>query len=116
MFLNIRELQFLMEESIIKEIIKDLKDKEKGKFIKLPYESETVEISKDNFHAIEDLDLKNKIAFIDGGNAEILKAANFSLQFIRVYYTIYSGNKRIENKKYEFYLLMSHNLYFATNL
>jgi len=98
-----------MEEDILKDIVEDLNFsiKEKGKFIKLYYEDyEPVEIDKSNFHEIKDIASENKLAFIDGGNCEILKAPNFSLQFIRVYYTIYKNNKRIENKRYEFYLLI----------
>ena len=96
-----------MEEDILKEVVDDLKGSfdEIGKFVKLPYENEAVEISKDNFHSIKEGG-KGKIVFIDGGNTEILKSSNFSLQFVRVYYTIYLDNKRISNKKYEFYLLV----------
>ena len=98
-----------MEKDVIRDIIENIgiSTKDKGKFIKLYMDNyKPSEISKDNFSEIKELDLKNKIAFVDGGNAEILKAANFSLQLIRVYYTIYQNNKRIENKRYEFYLLI----------
>ena len=47
-----------------------------------------------------------RIAFVDGGNAEILKAPNFSLQFIRLYATIHEANKRIKQVKKEFYALI----------
>ncbi len=64
-------------------------------------------IEKKNFHKIEDINTENKIAFIDGGNAEILGASNFSLQLIRTYFTIYKDNKKLESGKNEFYLLIS---------
>lgn len=98
-----------MEEDIINNILKDLENsiENNGKFIKLPDDDyESIEINKDNFHEITESVAKNKIAYIDGGNSEIFKGANFSLQFIRIYYTIYQDNKRISNKKYEFYLLI----------
>ena len=63
-------------------------------------------ISKDNFHPIKKTAENSKIAFIDGGNLEILKAADFSLNFIRVYYSVYQNNRKIESKKYEFYALV----------
>ncbi len=47
-----------------------------------------------------------RIAFVDGGNAEILKAPNFSLQFIRLYATIHENNKRVKQFKREFYALI----------
>ena len=58
---------------------------------------------KDNFKTIENTDSKNKIAFIDGGSAEIIKSANFSLNIMRVYYSIYQNNRRIKSNRKEFY-------------
>jgi len=58
---------------------------------------------KNNFHEIKNNDSNNKIAFIDGGSSEIFKSSNFSLNLIRIYYTIYLNNKRIESNKQEFY-------------
>ena len=81
--------------------------KEKGRFVKFSRQGyKSIELSRDNFKDIKNLDLKNRIAFIDGGNSEILKAANFSLQFIRVYYSVYRENKRVKSRRYEFYLLI----------
>ena len=56
-----------------------------------------------NFHLIENSATNNKIAFIDGGSSEIISSSNFSLSLIRVYYTIYQNNKRINAKKQDFY-------------
>lgn len=36
-----------------------------------------------------------RLAFVDGGNLEILRAPNFSVQLVRVYYNIFEGRKRI---------------------
>src|SRR3989338_7534509 len=58
-----------------------------------------------NFHHIENKD--SKIAFVDGGNAEILQAANFSLSFIRVYANVFENGKKISAKRKEFYVLTS---------
>lgn len=62
---------------------------------------------KNNFKEIKNIDSSRKIAFIDGGSAEIIKSSNFSLNLIRVYYTIYQNNKRINAKKYDFYSFIS---------
>jgi len=58
---------------------------------------------KKNFHEIAISQQKNKIAFVDGGSAEIIKSANFSLNLIRIYYSIYSGSKRLKAMKRDFY-------------
>ncbi len=47
-----------------------------------------------------------RIAFVDGGNAEILKAPNFSLQFIRLYATVHEDDRRVQQVKKEFYALI----------
>lgn len=66
-----------------------------------------IEISKSNFHLIQDIDIKKKIAFIDGGNAELIKAPNFSIHLIRLFYVTYEGTKRLNSKRYQFYLLVT---------
>jgi hypothetical protein len=111
-----------MKDELIEEVIKNLNKSliDKGSFIKIN-NSEPVKINKSSFHEIKEFDVEEKIIFIDGGNAEILTAPNFSLQIIRVYYTIYLENKRIENKNYEFYLLISSfdkkgELFFKTQI
>lgn len=63
-------------------------------------------ISKDNFHKIGKIQSANKIAFVDGGNLEILKAADFSLNLIRVYCSIYKNNKKINSMNEECYALV----------
>ncbi len=78
-------------------------------------------ISENNFHKIEKTDCKSKIAFIDGGNLEILKAADFSLNLIRIYYSIYENNKKIKSKKHEFYALVhaekrNNEIFYKTTL
>lgn len=107
-----------MQEQIIGKIITTV-----GSSLKLT-EDEAIEfalpgykavpISKDNFHVIVSNETENapndaaaskKIAFIDGGNTELLSAANFSLQFVRVFGCIFQDNKRVFSKKHEFYVL-----------
>lgn len=65
-----------------------------------------VKLDKSQFYSIADKKT-GKAAFVDGGNAEILGGANFSLQLIRVYYSIFEKNKRIKQNKTEFYLLVT---------
>mgnify|MGYP002001410596 FL=1 len=62
---------------------------------------------KNNFKEIKNSKSNDKIAFIDGGSAEIIKSSNFSLNLIRIYHTIYQRNKRISSKKIDFYAFIS---------
>lgn len=66
-----------------------------------------VKISKDNFKEIKKINSDKKIAFIDGGNIEILESSNFSLQIIRIFYVIYQNNKRLKTGKEEFFILVN---------
>ncbi|MEM4263541.1 MAG: DNA double-strand break repair nuclease NurA [Candidatus Woesearchaeota archaeon] len=90
-------------DSIIEHLNKITSDH--GKYIL--FGPQTAKLDKNNFYGIADSSSGNKIAFIDGGNAELMEAANFSLQLIRIYYTIYQNNKRIKNLKQEFYVLVA---------
>ncbi len=94
---------------IIKEIKASLnKESDLGSFPYFPDKRyKPVTIDEKNFREIKkDSPSKKCIAFIDGGNQEIISAPNLSLQVIRVYYTIYKDNKRIKNKKEEFFALI----------
>lgn len=64
------------------------------------------EIKKENFRPITDLS-RAKAVFIDGGNAELISAPNFSLQFVRVVAVAYENNKRARTERKEFYVLAS---------
>lgn len=63
-------------------------------------------IKKENFNEIKKTPSNKKICFVDGGNTEILKAPNFSLQKIRVYAVIFENNKKINEETNEFYALI----------
>lgn len=111
-----------MEKEIIQNIITTLNNSlaEKGEYAQFNDPShKPIKINKENFHEIKSIESNKKIAFIDGGNTEILKAPNFSLQLIRIYYSIYQQNKKISSKKREFYILINainqnNNLLYKT--
>ena len=58
-------------------------------------------INVKNFREINPSNKNKKIAFIDGGNTEIIGSANFSLNLVRVCYVVYQNNKKITAKKFE---------------
>jgi hypothetical protein len=53
---------------------------------------------RDGFRQIRHVEAPCKIAFVDGGNQEILGAPNFSVQINRVYFSMWSGRERILEK------------------
>src|SRR3989338_9981075 len=91
-------------KEIFKEIFKavEIIIKEKGNCI----EGTSICLQKENFHEISEAVSKKKIAFVDGGNAELISAPNLSVQLIRLYSVIYENNKRLKSKKYEFYVVI----------
>jgi len=89
-------------------------------FIRLNEEGlSNIKLSKDNFQTIKNENSKNtsingvlpisslKIAFIDGGNTQIIDAPGLVVSFIRVYHTIYKNNERIDCKKKEFFVVIT---------
>ena len=69
------------------------------------FNNKVIEINKDHFQPIPEHSSQRSIAFIDGGQAEIISAGNFCLSFIRFGALVYRDNKIIKNHKHEFYLL-----------
>ncbi|MFB6199016.1 MAG: hypothetical protein ABEI52_12240 [Halobacteriaceae archaeon] len=62
-----------------------------------------VELSDDNYHVFEPE--PGRLTFIDGGNAELIGAASFSLQLLRFATVTYEGRERAEQEREEFYAL-----------
>ncbi len=60
-----------------------------------------VEFNPKNYHSTAS-QKPGRVAFVDGGNAELVKAPNFSVHLIRVVGVVFEGLKRKVIKKYEF--------------
>jgi len=67
-----------------------------------------IPIKKEAFQPITP-NISSKMVFVDGGNGEILRGPNVSLQFIRLYATLYDKNVRVERELKEFYLAVLAN-------
>jgi len=76
-------------------------------------------IDAKNFHEINKANSGKKIAFVDGGNAEIIASGNFSLSLIRVCYVVYQNSKKLSAKKFEIFAFVqainqNNEIYFKT--
>jgi hypothetical protein len=86
------------------------------------FNNKVIKIDKDNFQQIETESNENKtIAFIDGGQAEIISTGNFCLSFIRVGAVFFYGNEKIKQIKKEFYLFtkskyLNEDLYYESKI
>ncbi|MBW2992227.1 DNA double-strand break repair nuclease NurA [Candidatus Woesearchaeota archaeon] len=107
---NVWNYVFFMQSDVLKKIVEDIeiskedKGEEKVVFGKKGYNSFV--ISKNNFSGIERKDGK-RIAFIDGGNAEIIGSTDFSVQLVRVCGCIFENNKKTDEIKSEFFILIN---------
>jgi len=100
----------MMYDKIIKKILESIEQKSAltgiyPKFSGNGYKACKIDIK--NFHQIKRSALNKKIAFIDGGNAEIIGSANFSLNFIRTACVVYRNNKKASAKRSEFFALIN---------
>lgn len=92
-------------DKIVKELDKIVvSSKGKAKFSKQGYKS--FEFNKKNYRKVEAKDSEIQVCFIDGGNSEIVGTTNFSLQLVRVYGCVFSGNKKIKDIRNEFFVLV----------
>lgn len=78
-----------------------------------------IEITKENFKKIVQTKTNRTLIFVDGGNAEILKTPDYSLQFLRFAAVEFQGTKKIFQTKKEGYLLvfpkkMESTIYYIT--
>ena len=94
-------------DDIIKKILDNIKTVEQDAILFETDDNKSILIDKNYFSNLPETKSSKKIAFIDGGNLEIIKSPSLSLFFNRIYYTIYQNNKRIKKKTYEFYTLIT---------
>ncbi|MEK6904823.1 MAG: hypothetical protein AABX24_00315, partial [Nanoarchaeota archaeon] len=92
---------------MLKEISKYLTDKIRHfpSSDKILFNNKQIEINKDLFARIPKNSTQKSLAFIDGGQAEILSAGTFCLSLIRVGALVYLNNLKIKEYKHEFFLL-----------
>jgi len=64
-----------------------------------------IPIKKESFLSITP-QVGPNIFFIDGGNGEVLRGANISVQFIRLYAVLYDNNVRVDRVLKEFFLVV----------
>ncbi len=72
---------------------------------KLIFNNKLISLDKTNFSPISETVSLKTVAFIDGGQAEIISAGNFCLSFIRIFAQVFQDNVKKESFKHEFYLL-----------
>lgn len=82
----------------IKEIAELLSDDLSRRELGNPYFNDSdyrsCPLNKDYFHEINSSESDRKIAFVDGGNQELLPSPVYSMQLNRVYFSIFKNNKR----------------------
>ncbi|MDP2750227.1 MAG: DNA double-strand break repair nuclease NurA [Nanoarchaeota archaeon] len=102
-----------MNKRIINKVIESIGATESAQAARVSFSDsryKSIDFSKDNFRQIikfENKDNARKIAFVDGGNAEIVGAPNFSFQLVRTYYSIWQDNKRIKNLREDFFVFVN---------
>jgi hypothetical protein len=94
-------------KEIVKKILEKIENNENDTILLDSPVIPGFEINQVNFSEIKKINSEKKIAFVDGGNLEILKSPSISLFFNRVYYAVYQNNKRCDNKLFEFFSLIS---------
>jgi hypothetical protein len=89
----------IMSVEIVRKVVEDLDEKMEEQGLGNPFFADTRykthPFSKENFKPIKQTESSRKMAFIDGGNQEVLAAPNFSVQINRVYHNIFEAQKRV---------------------
>lgn len=95
-------------KEVVDAVVDSLKsnDISDASFALLP-QHKVVKISQDFFHELTPVLSYKRVAFVDGGNSELIKTGNCSLHFIRVYFNMWGSNKKIKSDKFEFYCLVN---------
>lgn len=85
----------------------------------------SLDLNIDFFSPLPKLRDNVRIAFVDGGNTELICAPNFAVGFNRLYFGLFEGNKRLESttipQKIEFYVvcyatIVGDKIFYKTEL
>lgn len=71
---------------------------------KILFNSSVIQTDAAFFTSLSPSAVRKTIAFVDGGQAEILSAGNFCLSFVRIGAVFLEGDAKIKQLKHEFYL------------
>ncbi len=96
---QMRTMHYDPVQLLVEDLVSRIKEQGTGKSIFSNDNSERFELSPEKFQQIKITKEKRKIAFVDGGSSELLKAPNYSIQFNRVYFSIFDGKKRLTPQK-----------------
>ncbi|MBI3036100.1 hypothetical protein HYY71_07310, partial [Candidatus Woesearchaeota archaeon] len=111
-----------MYEEVVEKILKSLNENliasSRPKLSGKGYNAHSIDVK--NFHEIEKNISNKRIAYVDGGNAEIIGSGNFSLSLIRVCHAVYQNNKKLLAKKSDFFLFVNaiiknDEIFYATS-
>ena len=107
---------------MLKEISQYIKDQIKNysNDDSLVFDNKVIPIKSEDFVSLNSTDEFRSIAFIDGGQAEIISSGNFCLSIIRVAAVILGGNHKEKLTK-EFYLFtkakfFNNNLFYESKI
>ncbi|MDI6720894.1 MAG: hypothetical protein QMD85_00785 [Candidatus Aenigmarchaeota archaeon] len=106
-----------MYSSGVKDVLESIKNiTQKGDGDPVLERYKTFPFSRENFMELKPKDAK--LAFIDGGNAEIIHTPSFSVFLIRTYYNVFLQSEKSFAKRQEFYALSwtDENLFYKTKL
>lgn len=107
LFINITFFEAFMKLEKLDKVVESLKKGFKQEANQIVLENKKILIDKACFRLIKETVFDKKVGFVDGGNGEILGGANFSIQLIKIYYSIYQKNKRVNQELDEFVILVN---------
>jgi hypothetical protein len=95
---------------MITQISEQLRQKLKVFFLAddILFNNRVIPVAQENFKEVSGFSndiSRKKIAFVDGGQAEILRGGNLCLSFIRIFAQVMQDGKKVDSILYEFYVL-----------
>jgi len=90
-----------MMSNVVRKVVENLDQMMAEDSLGRPYLSshnyKAYDFDRKYFITIKTTDSNRKIAFVDGGNRELVGAPNFSIQLNRVYFNVFQGRRRVDN-------------------
>jgi hypothetical protein len=88
-----------MEQGVVADIVRRLRDREPGTRISVDDDAE-LPLGPGHFRELPPA-RKGRLLFVDGGNAEVLGGPGFSLQLVRTAWLLFDGTECVERRRKE---------------
>lgn len=94
-------------QSIIESLKEQVKKRDEPVSVIFPFPGfSSLELNTERLKNVDEVKSEDTISFVDGGNGDLIKSPDLVVQFMRVHFSKYKNNVRVDSSTSEFYAVL----------